>query len=175
MQAMPRIMHGNVKVCKSGMSLCIQKNVVGFDIAVHYALAMKIRHTRGQLCCPEANYGLRKVTLGIYVISKITTKHEVKNEEAIIIVLESIAEVAQERVIDLLKQSPFLDDVSNSLLSHALLLVHVLERVEFLALFMLDDTNLAKGTFTDHSVEVEVIEGNLGGEVDILRRSTTHG
>jgi hypothetical protein len=33
--------------------------------------------------------------------SKITTKHEVKNEEAIIIVLESIAEVDQERVIDL--------------------------------------------------------------------------
>jgi hypothetical protein len=37
------------------------------------------------------------------VISKITTKHEVKYEEAIIIVLESIAEVDQERVIDLLE------------------------------------------------------------------------
>ena len=35
--------------------------------------------------------------------------------------------------------------------------------------------DLAKGTFTDHSVEVEVIEGDLGGEVDILRGSTTHG
>lgn len=33
--------------------------------------------------------------------SKITAKHKVKNEEAIIIVLESIAEVDQERVIDL--------------------------------------------------------------------------
>ena len=33
--------------------------------------------------------------------SKITTKHEVKDEEAIIIVLESIAEVDQEGVIDL--------------------------------------------------------------------------
>jgi hypothetical protein len=32
---------------------------------------------------------------------KITTKHKVKNEEAIIIVLESIAEVDQEWVIDL--------------------------------------------------------------------------
>jgi hypothetical protein len=40
---------------------------------------------------------------------------------------------------------------------------------------MLDDTNLAKGTFTDYSVKVEVIEGDLGGEVDILRRCTTHG
>lgn len=36
-------------------------------------------------------------------------------------------------------------------------------------------TDFAKGTFTDHSVEVEVIEGDLGGEVDILRGSTTHG
>lgn len=33
--------------------------------------------------------------------SKITTEHEVKNKEAIIIILESIAEVDQERVIDL--------------------------------------------------------------------------
>jgi hypothetical protein len=36
-------------------------------------------------------------------------------------------------------------------------------------------TDLAKGTFTDHSVEVEVIEGDLSGEVDILRGGTTHG
>jgi len=33
--------------------------------------------------------------------SKVTTKHEVKNEEAIVVVLESIAKVDQERVIDL--------------------------------------------------------------------------
>ncbi len=36
-------------------------------------------------------------------------------------------------------------------------------------------TDLAKGTFANHSVEVEVIEGNLCGEVDILRGGTTHG
>jgi hypothetical protein len=29
-------------------------------------------------------------------------------------------------------------------------------------------TNLAKSTFTDHSVEVEVIKGDLAGEIDIL-------
>lgn len=45
----------------------------------------------------------------------------------------------------LLKQSPFLDDICHSLLSEALLLVHVLERVEFLGLFMLDDTDLETG------------------------------
>lgn len=36
-------------------------------------------------------------------------------------------------------------------------------------------TDLAKGTFTDYSVEVEVIEGYLCGEVDILRGCTAHG
>lgn len=36
-------------------------------------------------------------------------------------------------------------------------------------------TDLAKGTFTDYSVEVKVIEGDLGGEVDILRGCTAHG
>lgn len=35
-------------------------------------------------------------------------------------------------------------------------------------------TDLAKGTFTDYSVEVEVIESDLCGKVDILRGRTTH-
>jgi hypothetical protein len=87
---------------------------------MHYAFAMKICHTRGQLCCPKANNALWEVALVIYVVydvlistlptherwksrltSKVTTNHQVKNEEAIIIVLESIAEVDQERVVDL--------------------------------------------------------------------------
>jgi hypothetical protein len=42
----------------------------------------------------------------------------------------------------LLEQSPFLNDVRNSLLFEALLLVHILERIEILAPLMLDDTNL---------------------------------
>jgi hypothetical protein len=33
--------------------------------------------------------------------SKVTTKHEIKNEETIIIILESISKVDQERVVDL--------------------------------------------------------------------------
>lgn len=36
-------------------------------------------------------------------------------------------------------------------------------------------TNLAKGTLPDDSVEVKVIEGDLGGEIDVFRRRTTHG
>jgi hypothetical protein len=78
--------------------------------------------------------------------SKVSTEHEVEDEETVVIILESIAEVDQERVVDLrkgltntkevseggphlLKQSPFLNDVGNSLLFYALLLVHILERI----------------------------------------------
>jgi hypothetical protein len=78
--------------------------------------------------------------------SKVATKHEVEDEETVVIILESIAKVDQERVVNLrkgltnkkelsegvphlLKQSPFLDDVGNSLLLYALLLVHILERI----------------------------------------------
>lgn len=45
----------------------------------------------------------------------------------------------------LLKQSPFLDDVGNSLLLYALLLVHVLERIKFFTPLMFDDANLGTG------------------------------
>jgi len=34
--------------------------------------------------------------------------------------------------------------------------------------------NLAEGTFTDHSVEVEVIKRDLAGEIDVLGGRTTH-
>lgn len=155
---MLRIMHGNVKVGESGVSFGVQKNVVGFDVAVHNPLAVKIRKTRGQLGHPKANCVLRKIAPGVEMISKVATKHEVEDEEAIIIILESITKVDQEGVVDLLKQPSFLDDVGNSLLFDALLLVHVLERIKFLALFMFNDANLAESTFTDHSVEVEVIK-----------------
>ena len=94
--------------------------------------------------------------------SKVPTKHEVEDEETVVIVLESIAKVDQERVVDLrkgltnkkvvsegvphlLKQSPFLDDVGNSLLLYALLLVHILERIKFFAPLMFDDANLGTG------------------------------
>jgi hypothetical protein len=178
---------------------------------VHDALAVKICNTRGQLGRPKANYVLRKISPGIEVIyndlvgipqegmkmkltPKIATKHEIEDEETVIIVLESVAKVDQEGVIDLhrgstnkktcnkrvphlLEQSSFLDDVGNSLLFDALLLVYVLERIQFLGPFMFNDanlgtcmrnrargttttttTNLSEGTFTDHSVEVEVIK-----------------
>ena len=35
-------------------------------------------------------------------------------------------------------------------------------------------TNLAESTFTDHSVEVEVIKRDLAGKIDILGGCTTH-
>lgn len=35
---------------------------------MHYSFAVKVRQTRGQLCCPKANYALRKVAFVIYVI-----------------------------------------------------------------------------------------------------------
>jgi len=171
---MMRIMHGNVKVGDSGVPFGVQKNVVGFDITVHNSLAVKIHETRGQLSSPKANYVLRKIALAVKMISKVATEHEVQDEEAIIVILESIAKVDQEGVVDLLKQSSFLDDVGNSLLFDALLLVHVLERIKFLALFMFNDANLAKGTFTDHSVEVEVIKRDFAGEIDVLGGCTTH-
>ena len=34
--------------------------------------------------------------------------------------------------------------------------------------------NLAEGTFTNHSVEVEVIKRDLAGKIDILGGRTTH-
>jgi hypothetical protein len=94
--------------------------------------------------------------------SKVATKHEVEDEETVVIILESITEVDQERVVDLrkrltnkkeasegvpylLKQSPFLDDVGNSLLLYALLLVHVLERIKFFTPLMFDDADLGIG------------------------------
>jgi hypothetical protein len=36
-------------------------------------------------------------------------------------------------------------------------------------------TDLAKGPFTDYSVEVEVIKRDFAGEIDVFRGRATHG
>jgi hypothetical protein len=86
---------------------------------MHDAFAVKIHETGGELGHPKAYYVLGKVALAIEVIyhdvmstlrhekwewnltSQITTPHEVENEETVLIILESVAEVDQERVVDL--------------------------------------------------------------------------
>ena len=89
--------------------------------------AMKIYKTRGQLCCPKPNCTLWKGAFSVKMIyhglisaictrwksgltSKITTGHEIKNEETIIVILKGIAEVYQEGMVDLHSRGEKLDE-----------------------------------------------------------------
>ena len=66
----------------------------------------------------EANLGdvelddvLLQATEAVEVKAKVTTEHEVEDHEEVFVVLEREAQVAHERRVNLLKQSPFLDDL----------------------------------------------------------------
>ena len=92
---------------------------------------------------------------------------------------------------DLFQKSPFLNNVGNGLLSDAACFVDVLESIKLFRPLILDNSDLqewscqqqetrrhrkpylAKSTFSNSSMEVEVVEGNFGVEIDGLRETAT--
>ena len=68
--------------------------------------------------------------------SKIATEHEIEDEVAVLIVLEGIAKIDDEGVIDFLEKPSFLDNIVDGLLLYAGRLVDVLERIQLFRLFV---------------------------------------
>jgi len=90
--------------------------------------------------------------------AQIPSQHEVKNEEAVFVVLERVSQINNEGVVDLenfntvdqgdeevtdlLKQPTLLNYVRNGLLTNTFGLVDVFESVELFRALVLDDTDL---------------------------------
>lgn len=89
---------------------------------------------------------------------KIATKHEIKNHKHVFIVLKGIAQVTDERGIDLFEKTSFLDDVGYGAHLDAFGFVDVFESIEIFGLLVLDDADFAKGAFADSAEKVEVVE-----------------
>jgi hypothetical protein len=95
--------------------------------------------------------------------AKVPAQHEIQDEEAVLVVLEGVAHIDNERVVDLggeklarvgdrfrsgkdlFKKAPLLYDVGNCLHLDTLCFIDVLESIELASLLMLNHTDLDAG------------------------------
>jgi hypothetical protein len=68
--------------------------------------------------------------------TKVTAEHQIEDKVAVLIVLEGIAKVDDEGVVDFLEKPTFLDNIVDGLLLYAGRLVDVLEGIQFFRLFV---------------------------------------
>ena len=96
--------------------------------------------------------------------TEVASQHEIENEEAVFVVLKSISQIDDKRMVDLewrdlalrgkcsiescgpaphlLKQPPLLNNVRNGFHTDTFCFVDVFEGIELARLFVLDDSNL---------------------------------
>lgn len=88
---------------------------------MHNSLVVKVVQAEGNLCDQELYALLWEVTHPVEVESEITAEHEIEDHEEVLVILEGISEVAHEWTLNLLEQSPFLNDVLDGVLLDAAL------------------------------------------------------
>lgn len=79
-------------------------------------------------------------------------------------VLKTVAQVAQERVVQVLQHTPLSNDIPYTLRPNHLILPDVLERERQACVFSLHYADLAKRALAHHAQQTEVIEVDLVGE-----------
>jgi len=142
----------DIEVRQMSIATFVKKNIVGFKIPVNYPVFVEKCKSRCDLGYIKSNRFLWERTQSIKVKSKITSKHKVQNKEAILIILESITQIDNKWVINLLQESSLLDYVGYSFHFNTLGFIDVLESIELASLFVLDYTNLAKSTLSNTTV-----------------------
>lgn len=111
---------------------------------MHNVLGVQIDKSAGCLCSHESDHVLAEGPQLVEVEAKVAAQHQVNDAVQVEVVLEGIAQIAREVVLDLLEKLALLDRVVDSLHRDDLLLVHVLERIDFLGALVLHDANLCE-------------------------------
>jgi hypothetical protein len=110
------VVHCDVEVGQGGVAISVEEDVVGLDVPMDDPLAVQVLDGRRELGDPVAHDALGKgLGLAVEVEAKVAAHHQVQYVEAVLSVLESVAHVADERMVDLFEQTTFLDDVSHRL------------------------------------------------------------
>ena len=108
---------GAYKVSEMDMAVRVKEDVVRFDVAVDNALLVDIAHSAAQLGDPEA-HGLLGEGLARDVEAQVAAVHEVDDDIEVLDVLEAVAQIAQERVVEVLEHAALADDVAHALGAH---------------------------------------------------------
>jgi hypothetical protein len=80
---------------------------------VHYALSVEVVEGQAELGHPEADHLLGHGAHAVEVEAEVAAQHQVEHHEEVLVVLEGVAQVADEGRVDLLEQPSLLDDVGD--------------------------------------------------------------
>lgn len=94
-------MNGNVEVCNVCVTTLVEKNIVGLEVTVHDPSRVQVVDSHSDLGNVEANKVLRHGSCPIQVESQVAAEHEVEHKEAVLIILERVPKVDNERVVNL--------------------------------------------------------------------------
>lgn len=95
------------------VAIGIQENVIWFHITMDDALAVNIAQGAAQLGDPES-HGLLCECLPGNVESQVAAAHQVDNKVHILDVLETVSQIANERVVNVFKHATFANDVTDA-------------------------------------------------------------
>ena len=157
----------------------VEQDVVGLDVAVDDALLVAVADGAAQLGHPEADGVLCKGFAGD-VEAQVAAVHEVDDNVEVLDVLEAVAQIAQEGVVEVLEHAAFADNVADALGAYdcdttsagrgggkergfgwgwrTLIFANVLEGKREARVLALDDADLAKGALADDAQQAEVVE-----------------
>lgn len=114
----------------------------------------------GQFGDIEPHHILAHGSRALEMEPQVTAKHQVQHHKQILVVLEGISQITDQRELDLLKQASLLDDVFDRAHADTFCLVDVLECIDLFGFLVLDYPYLAEGAFTDRTEEMKVGEFN---------------
>lgn len=87
---------------------------------------------------------------------QVPTQHQIQHHEQILVVLERIPQVADERKLDFLEEPTFLDNVFDSPHTDTFCLIDVFECVDFFGLFVLNHAYFSECPLADGPEEMEM-------------------
>lgn len=105
---------GAYKVGQVDMALRVQQHVVGLDIPMHDALLVDVADCAAELGDPEAHCLLGK-GLSRNVEAQVAAVHEIDDNVQVLNVLEAVAQIAEEGVVEVLEHAALSNDVANAL------------------------------------------------------------
>lgn len=105
------------KVSKVHVAVRVEQDVVGLDVAVDDVLFVDVAESAAQLGDPEANRVLGK-GFSRDVEAEVTARHQVDDNVEVFDVLETVAQIAQEGVVEVLEHPSFSNHVPYALAAH---------------------------------------------------------
>ena len=147
---------GDTQVSNSEITIAVHQKVFRFDVSVDHAVVVHVLETNDAATHKEFGFLFTEMLPFVVMIPQISTSNQVGDQVQVLIVLEGIKHVDEERMIELTEQFAFVHDAVHALLLHDDALRHLFDGILSLELLALHLPNLTEASFANHTDEFKV-------------------